>query len=80
MDQPDSTPDILRKFKEIELVSYEKNRGKGYALRQGFKRAVEKGYDYAISIDSDGQHFAEDLPKFLQKLEEASFRCNYRCA
>ena len=66
----DSTTDILKKFSEIELVSYPKNRGKGYALRQGFKRALEKGYDYAISIDSDGQHFAEDLPKFLQGLEE----------
>ncbi|HMG91722.1 MAG TPA: glycosyltransferase family 2 protein [Chryseolinea sp.] len=66
----DSTPEILKRFTGIELVSYQKNRGKGYALRQGFQRAVEKGYDYAISIDSDGQHFAEDLPKFLQGVEE----------
>jgi glycosyltransferase involved in cell wall biosynthesis len=66
----DSTRDILRKFGEVELVTYEKNVGKGYALRKGFRRAVERGYDYAITIDSDGQHFAEDLPKFLQGLEE----------
>lgn len=66
----DSTKTILDKFKEIELVSYDINKGKGYALRQGFIRAVEKGYNYAISIDSDGQHFAEDLPKFLQGLDE----------
>src|SRR5688572_14629189 len=64
----DSTRDILKKFPEVELVSYEKNKGKGYALRQGFRRAVECGYDYAITIDSDGQHFAEDLPKFLEGL------------
>src|SRR5688572_21963596 len=64
----DSTRDILKKFPEVELVSYEKNKGKGYALRQGFRRAVERGYDYAITIDSDGQHFAEDLPKFLEGL------------
>jgi uncharacterized protein (DUF2062 family) len=30
---------------------------------------VELGYLYAITIDSDGQHFAKDLPLFLQKLE-----------
>lgn len=66
----DSTPAILNKFPEIEIVSYEKNKGKGYALRQGFKRAVERGFDYAISIDSDGQHFADDLPKFLDALDE----------
>jgi len=65
----DSTADILSRFSGLEIVSYEKNKGKGYALRQGFKRAVETGYEYAISIDSDGQHFANDLPSFLLALE-----------
>jgi len=65
----DSTPQILQKFPQIDLVSYAVNQGKGYGLRQGFKRAVEAGYAYAISIDSDGQHFADDLPKFLEQLE-----------
>jgi len=60
----DSTPEILKKFDTIDLVAYRVNKGKGFALRQGFKRALEKGYDYVISIDSDGQHFAEDLPRF----------------
>jgi glycosyltransferase involved in cell wall biosynthesis len=65
----DETSEILLQFPQIDLVSYPKNQGKGNALRKGFKRAIEKGYDYVISIDSDGQHFAEDLPKFLEKLE-----------
>jgi len=38
-------------------------------MRKGFQRAVEAGCDYVISIDSDGQHYAEDLPLFLKKLE-----------
>ncbi len=42
--------------------------GKGWALRQAFKYATSKGYDYAITIDSDGQHFAKDLPNFIDKL------------
>ena len=42
---------------------------KGWALRCGFKKAVELGYQHVISIDSDGQHFPEDLPKFLDALE-----------
>lgn len=66
----DTTPQILQQFSQIDLVSYLPNRGKGYALRQGFKRAVEAGYDYAITIDSDGQHFAADLPKFMHALEQ----------
>ena len=64
----DSTPNILRKFSQIDIVAYPKNKGKGFALRQGFSRAVNRGYEYAITIDSDGQHFAEDLPKFLTSL------------
>lgn len=66
----DSTPDLLKKFPQVKVVSYLPNKGKGYALRTGFREAVRAGYDYAITIDSDGQHFAEDLPKFLKKLED----------
>jgi glycosyltransferase involved in cell wall biosynthesis len=66
----DSTARILEKFPEVKLVSYPVNKGKGFALRLGFKQAVSEGYEYAISIDSDGQHFAEDLYKFLLKLDE----------
>ncbi len=65
----DNTAEILRGFANVDVVSYAKNQGKGYALRRGFRRAIELGYDYAITIDSDGQHYAEDLPVFLQKLE-----------
>lgn len=66
----DQTLSILQSFPFIKLVSYEKNVGKGWALRQGFKYATELGYHFAISIDSDGQHFAKDLPSFLDKLSK----------
>jgi glycosyltransferase involved in cell wall biosynthesis len=66
----DSTMSILQQFPQVDLVSYPQNKGKGYALRTGFRHAVQCGYAYAITIDSDGQHFAEDLHKFLLKLEE----------
>lgn len=66
----DTTEEILNKIDQIEIVSYSKNKGKGYALRQGFKFAWKQGYEYAITIDSDGQHFASDLPKFVEAIEE----------
>ena len=44
----------------------EKNSGKGAALRAGLNHAAELGFTHAITMDSDGQHFAEDLPKFLE--------------
>jgi glycosyltransferase involved in cell wall biosynthesis len=67
----DSTSEILRSFNDkIDIVSYSPNKGKGIALRTGLKRAHEKGFHYAITIDSDGQHFADDIPVFIAKIEE----------
>ncbi len=65
----DHTSGILSEFQALEIVSYPQNRGKGYALRQGLAMAYSLGYRFAISIDSDGQHFASDLPRFLKVLE-----------
>jgi glycosyltransferase involved in cell wall biosynthesis len=48
-----------------DIVDYTPNRGKGYALMQGFRRALELGYRYAVTIDSDGQHFPEDIPSVM---------------
>jgi glycosyltransferase involved in cell wall biosynthesis len=65
----DDTEKILGLFSKLNIISYFPNRGKGFALQKGFRAAVDQGYDYAISIDSDGQHFAKDLPVFLEALE-----------
>ena len=67
-----STKDILNAFSSsIHLVSYDKNRGKGTALKFGFKKAIELGYDYAITIDSDGQHYPSDIPLFVKAIVES---------
>lgn len=66
----DSTANILDSFKTIKVIGYKENVGKGFALRSGFKEACQLGYKYAITIDSDGQHFAEDLPNFINALEK----------
>ena len=58
----DLTIDQLEPFKEkIHIVSYSINRGKGYALSKGFDKAESLGYTHAITLDSDGQHFPEDM-------------------
>ena len=66
----DNTYEILQSISGIQVLNEKPNRGKGLALRKGFKYAFETGYLYAITIDSDGQHFAKDLPLFLEKLNE----------
>ncbi|MFK5856078.1 MAG: DUF2062 domain-containing protein [Bacteroidota bacterium] len=66
----DNTSEILKKFDNIEVVKYEQNVGKGWAIRKGFEKALALGFDYAITIDSDGQHFPDDLPIFIDELKQ----------
>ena len=53
----------------ITIVSFERNKGKGKALAAGFRKAIEMGFEYALTIDADGQHYPEDIPVMLHKLE-----------
>ena len=67
----DNSAKILASFGNlITVVDYGKNRGKGYALKQGFEKAKALGFDYALTIDSDGQHFPEDIPLFIEALKQ----------
>lgn len=66
----DSTSTILENFPKLTQMHFSKNKGKGMALRSGFKKAFADGFDYAIAIDSDGQHYADDIPVFVKELLE----------
>lgn len=66
----DNTSRILSSFSNIRVLSYEKNRGKGYALKLALETAAKTGFDYAITIDADGQHSADDIPAFIDRIEQ----------
>jgi glycosyltransferase involved in cell wall biosynthesis len=65
----DQTLVVLESFPVVQTISYTKNKGKGWALRKGLAYAIDHGYEFAITIDADGQHFAKDLPAFIDTLE-----------
>jgi len=65
----DETFEILKNFSHLDIHHFAQNRGKGAALDHGFKMAQDLGYEYAITIDSDGQHYPDDLEIFLNELE-----------
>ena len=50
----------------LTIVQHERNRGKGAALVSGFRKALDLGYDFALTIDGDGQHYPEDIPLILR--------------
>ena len=66
----DETREILRMIDGIDVVDYPDNKGKGGALKRGFKRAAERGFKYAITLDSDGQHYPEDIEAFAEAIAE----------
>lgn len=66
----DNTSELLKPFEDqIDVVLHPENKGKGVSLRDGLSHAREKGYKYAITIDSDGQHYPEDMSVFAAELE-----------
>jgi len=65
----DATSEILEQHPGFHIKVHPENKGKGIALKTGFSFAEELGYAYAITIDSDGQHYPDDLDVFLTELE-----------
>ena len=66
----DTTSSILKAYPNIQQIHFPENKGKGVALREGFKHAISLGYKFAITIDSDGQHFPSDIQHFINELEQ----------
>jgi glycosyltransferase involved in cell wall biosynthesis len=48
------------------VVSHRRNLGKGAALRTGLSLALKQGFEWALTLDGDGQHAPEDLPALLR--------------
>jgi len=65
----DATANILKDYQELHQIHFPHNKGKGIALREGFNQAISLGYHFAITIDSDGQHFPSDIPNFINELD-----------
>jgi len=66
----DTTLEILQNYPQLSVVSLAENKGKGNALKIGFRKAKKLGFHHAITIDSDGQHYPNDIPVFVEALEQ----------
>ncbi len=53
---------------DAELIRSKENKGKGHALKQLFKYAIEIGADIVVTLDSDGQHNPDEIPRLLEPL------------
>ena len=58
---------LTKKYKDFKVVTHEKNRGYGGALKSGFKNA--RG-DFVFYTDGDGQYDVKELPNLVEKIDE----------
>jgi len=57
---------LLARGAGAAVIRHERNRGKGAALRSGLSHLFEQGFEWAVTLDGDGQHAPEDLPALLR--------------
>jgi glycosyltransferase involved in cell wall biosynthesis len=53
------------------VLSFPQNRGKGAALRAAFADLFGRGFDGVITLDADGQHLPDEIPKLLAAAPQA---------
>ena len=68
---PDQTAERARSA-GAEVIVHAKNAGKGAAIKTGFKALLERGFQYVLILDGDGQHLPEEISRFLECASDKS--------
>lgn len=72
-NSPDGTADAVREMmkydNKLKLLFREKKMGLGTAYCAGFKYCLEQNYDYILQMDADFSHDPNELPRFLEEIE-----------
>ena len=55
---------------DFTIISHEVNLGKGQALKTALDFLHKKDVEHMITIDGDGQHYASDIPKFIEASQD----------
>ena len=74
-NSPDGTwrivQEISRKNKNVHLLLRKKDKGRGYAGRDGFIYCLKKGADVIVEMDADMSHDPKYIPKMIEELKNA---------
>jgi glycosyltransferase involved in cell wall biosynthesis len=49
----------------VTVLRHTRRMGKGASLRDGFREALRRGFKGVVTMDGDGQHSADDIPRLL---------------
>jgi glycosyltransferase involved in cell wall biosynthesis len=53
-----------------DVLRLPRQRGKGEALRRGFDAALARGAERVVTLDGDGQHDPDEIPRLLEAAAE----------
>lgn len=74
-DSPDGTAAAALRAAEsdpgVHVIVRKEKRGRGYAGAEGFRWALERGYDLVVEMDADFSHPPEDIPRLIAAAEGA---------
>jgi glycosyltransferase involved in cell wall biosynthesis len=62
---------LAKRLPFVELLRFDENRGKGAALKAGFRAGAARDWTGAIQLDADGQHDPADVPRFVAAMQRA---------
>lgn len=69
----DNTADIIRSYEStgrVKCIYYKESRGVISCYLEGFRRAMADGAERIIEMDGGGSHKPEEIPQFIEKLDE----------
>jgi len=61
----DATSDRARSA-GVDVVVHPQNRGKGESIKTGLNYWLQRGSEYVVLLDADGQHLPEEISRFIE--------------
>lgn len=69
----DRTEEIIRSYEStgrVKCIFYKESKGVISCYLEGYRRALADGADCVLEMDGGGSHQPEEIPQFVEKLEE----------
>src|SRR4030095_16626632 len=67
----DATADRARAA-GVDVVIHPQNRGKGESIKTGLRYWFDRGSEYVVLLDADGQHLPEEISRFVDSAASES--------
>lgn len=64
----DGSENQINNLERVQVLSLDRNYGKGYALQIGFDEIIKQNFNAVVTLDADKQHNPAFIPKFIFQL------------